>query len=236
MPYYDSSPPVFFDSGATYDSVPPQTHMKILKIVRNWTKLALPQRMIFAKKIVDGTDANADLPTPNPTHAALSAAYTTAKTAVDAVTVMEQELKTIRAQMHEKVDALFDLIAAEVPTVESAAGGEASKIISVGFTPGDASPTPAGPVAKPARFGISSGENDGTLDWHCDAMEGATTVDVQTTETPDVESSWVFHSAAKKSSGTIETLRSGKRTYVRVRGIGAAGPGPWSDVMSKMVP
>jgi hypothetical protein len=31
-------------------------------------------------------------------------------------------------------------------------------------------------------------------------------------------------------------LASGQRVWVRVRAIGAAGPGPWSDPATKIVP
>lgn len=38
------------------------------------------------------------------------------------------------------------------------------------------------------------------------------------------------------SSCTITQEQSGIRCWVRVRGIGAKGPGPWSDPATKIVP
>ncbi|MFN0074841.1 MAG: hypothetical protein ACKVY0_00020 [Prosthecobacter sp.] len=38
------------------------------------------------------------------------------------------------------------------------------------------------------------------------------------------------------SSTTISGLSSGTRIWVRVRGLGANGPGPWSDPATKIVP
>ncbi len=119
--------------------------------------------------------------------------------------------------------------------VEAASGGDAAKIESAGMsvraprTP----PVVPGPVLALA---LTEGDFPGTLDVAFDPTAGAKSYEVQTSADPMSEATWAFKMSLAKSSGTIEGLTSGAKRWVRVRAVGAAGVGPWSDPATKVVP
>jgi mannose/cellobiose epimerase-like protein (N-acyl-D-glucosamine 2-epimerase family) len=85
---------------------------------------------------------------------------------------------------------------------------------------------------------LTAGDFDGTLDaaWDPDGNGAAKSYEVQTSADPLSATSWSYKMSATKSSTTLEGLTSGAKQWVRVRGLGAAGPGPWSDPATKTVP
>ncbi len=238
MARFDSG--VRYDEDASYDepdepATPPITRMA--KIRRNWSRLALPQRLAKAKQVVDGITANPTvLPSPAPTLAALTALYEAAKDAADLLSQKEVEIAALRQQVRAKADALLVGLNAEASTSEGATGGNPEQLILLGWDLADTAPTSVGELAKITELTVTAGDDDGELDLQWHPEEGAGSYEVQTTTTIDNPASWVHQVPSTKSSKTIAGLPSGSRQWVRVRGIGAAGPGPWSDPVSKIVP
>lgn len=59
---------------------------------------------------------------------------------------------------------------------------------------------------------------------------------VQTSADAVTTTSWSYRLTVVKSSVTVNSFSSGVKVWMRVRGIGTAGPGPWSDPAVKTVP
>ena len=239
MPTYNAIPPVFYNSGARYgDTVSPHKKTKhMAKIARNWSKLPIKQRSAKFGVIIQAIEDNPTIVTEaKPTLPVLKAAQTKSVASIKKVDDLEIELAAARAEMHTDIDAVADLIEEEVPTVESATGGDKAKILTIGYDVQDEEPAGPREPKKPERFTVTSGDDEGELDWTCDRDPAARMVESETTETPDIAGSWKKNTPTTKSSGTIPGLPSGKRVYTRLRGIGTNGPGPWSDVISKIVP
>ena len=239
MPVYNAIPPVFYNSGVRYgDAGSPITKPKpMAKIARNSSRLPIKQRSAKFGTIIKGIEDNPTfVPTPKPSLATLQAAQAKSVASIQKVDDLEVELAAARAEMHADIDAVKDLVEEEIPTVESATGGDKAKILALGYDVLDETPNSAPEVQKLERFTVTAGDNEGELDWSSDRDPAARMVETETTESPDVPSSWRKNTPTTKSSGTIPGLPSGKRVYVRARGIGKNGPGPWSDVISKIVP
>jgi len=239
MPVYNAIPPVFYNSGVRYgDAGSPITKPKpMAKIARNSSRLPIKQRSAKFGTIIKGIEDNPTfVPTPKPSLATLQAAQAKSVASIQKVDDLEVELAAARAEMHADIDAVKDLVEEEIPTVESATGGDKAKILALGYDVLDETPNSAPEVQKLERFTVTAGDDEGELDWSSDRDPAARMVETETTETPDVAGSWKKHTPTTKSSGTISGLPSGKRVYVRARGIGKNGPGPWSDVISKIVP
>ena len=239
MPMYNANPPVFYNSGVRYgDAGSPITKPKpMAKIARNSSRLPIKQRSAKFGTIIKGIEDNPTfVPTPKPSLATLQAAQAKSVASIQKVDDLEVELAAARAEMHADIDAVKDLVEEEIPTVESATGGDKAKILALGYDVLDETPNSAPEVQKLERFTVTAGDNEGELDWSSDRDPAARMVETETTESPDVPSSWRKNTPTTKSSGTIPGLPSGKRVYVRARGIGKNGPGPWSDVISKIVP
>lgn len=236
MAFYDSSPPVFFDSGVRYDETPaPKPKRTMKRILRNWAKLARKTRLTKARTIKTKLTGNADVPTPNPTLVALTALITAAETADNDVDTAEQALKGLRTLRDAKLDALVAALMQEASAVESAVNFDETKMLNAGFEIAGES-TPVGDLPAPQDLRASAGDNDGELDGSCDAVVGASSYEWQTTGNPNDPASWVTRSTNTRSTVTLTGLPSGQRCWLRVRAIGAAGPGAWSDAAGKMVP
>lgn len=239
MPTYNAIPPVFYNSGARYgDTVSPHKKPKhMAKIARNMSRLPIKQRSEKFGVIIDGIEDNPTIvPEPKPTLLVLQAAHTKSVASIKKVEDLELELTAARAEMHADIDAEAELVDQEISTVESATGGDKAKILTIGYDVQDEAPAGPRDPKKPERFAVTAGDDEGELDWSCDRDPAARMVESETTETPDVAGSWKKNTPTTKSSGTIPGLPSGKRVYTRLRGIGTNGLGPWSDVISKIVP
>lgn len=235
MAFYDD-PHVFYDADVFYDaSGAPKTKTSMAKILRNWSRLNRQGRVDAASLVKTKLTGNADVPTPNPSLAALGAAIDDAQAAIGAVAQMEQDLATLRSGRDTKIDALVALLAQEASTVEGATAGEESKLLGAGFEVVQA-PVPVGPLPAPQDLRSSAGDNDGELNNVCDAVPGAAAYEWHTSSNPNDPSLWVARATTTKSSVTLSGLPSGERCWSRVRAHGAAGPGAWSDVAGKMVP
>ncbi len=66
-------------------------------------------------------------------------------------------------------------------------------------------------------------------------IPGACSYFVQTTTTPEIETSWEVVSYFSKASGTVKGLASGKVAWLRVAALTSAGTGFFSGVVHKMI-
>jgi len=64
----------------------------------------------------------------------------------------------------------------------------------------------------------------------------AYTYEVQLTTGDPVNGSWTTVLTPTARTFKLTGLTSGQRVWVRVRGVGTNGPGPWSDAFTKIVP
>ena len=96
--------------------------------------------------------------------------------------------------------------------------------------------TPVGIPEQPLSLVVTAGDFDGSLDAAWDAVRGAASYELQTSVDPVTPSSWAFKQTSSRSSAELNSFTSGAKIWVRVRAIGAAGAGPWSDPAAKTVP
>ena len=225
------------DSGIRFDSgSSTKTPHKMKKIRRNWTKMAISPRIAHMRQAVDKQKATpSPIPHPYPDLASLDAKVAAAEEEDDIIAGLESQLKIHRALRNTKTDAAAEEFEHNAKHVESDTKGEPAPMIAAGFAVSD--PAAAiGPMTKPLDLAVTMSETPGSNDWHCHPVEGAGSMEVETTATPNDPASWKSHLPVTQSRGTITGLPSGVRTYFRVRAIGPLGPGPWSDEVSKMVP
>lgn len=205
------------------------------KIKRTWTKMNRDERLVFANQVKTSLTGNANVPTPNPSLVNFAAVIATAQTKRNAVADLEVDLRAARIEEAEAQDALVAGLDTQSATVESATGGDPAMIATTGFVIiGPAQPSQ--PVGQPQNFAVTAGDMDGTLDGHCDPVAYAGSYEVQTTMDPNAPASWVPRITSQRSTFQLTGLTSGARVWVRMRAVGALGPGPWSDPATKIVP
>jgi hypothetical protein len=193
------------------------------------------QKVQKAEDLVTATTGNANFPTPTPPLATLTAK-------ADAVSAAFSEREAAKNTLDQKQTALetaeAELDAALVSFsayVESASGGDAAKILSSGLAvKGQASPI--GPMPQVDGLDSTIGDAEGRVNLRWSPVKGAKTYEVQTCPDPITAGGWKAAGLPTKASLILNGLPSGGRCWFRVRAIGSAGPGPWSDPAVKTVP
>lgn len=226
------------DSGLKMDSASsPTKPKKMSTALRNYKRLPIGQRITYIRASITKQQA-----TPSPilhpydNLAGLAALTATAEDTDGQIAELENQIKVLRARRVTEVDAVMAEFENDVKHIESDSKGEDSMIIACGLTPSSSTPHPVGPLGQPQNFSVTMNENEGAVDWHCEPVEGFSTMEPESTATPNDDASWVKHDPVTQSSGTITGLTSGVRRYFRVRARGPQGAGPWSDLAWRMVP
>jgi hypothetical protein len=193
------------------------------------------QKVQKAEDLVTATTGNANFPSPTPPLATLTAK-------ADAVSAAFSEREAAKNTLDQKQTALETTEAALDAAlvsfsayVESASGGDAAKILSSGLAvKGQASHI--GPMPQVAGLDSTTGDAEGRVILRWSPVKGAKAYEAQTCPDPITAAGWQAASLSTKASLILDGLPSGGRCWFRVRAIGSAGPGPWSDPAVKTVP
>ena len=234
-PHYDD-PSVIYDMGLTYDSpdapVPPAPKRKQMK---NIIKLALSRFSIigliaYLQAIYAKMNGNAAFTTLAAKTTALNTAVTALETANTSYTA---SLATTNALMTVRDNAV---ITAQNAAQDLANGAETvtkdpATLQSGGWDLASTHASPVGPMAAPANFHATSGDNPGEVDLGCDTQAGVQThmVEYSTSATGP----FTLGYTGKKSSCAILGLVSGTIYWFQMWAVGAAGPGPKSGPLMK---
>jgi hypothetical protein len=204
-------------------------------IVTGLTTLTDAELIQFARKVHAALKDNPNVPAPNPTLPALQTLITTAETGVNAYETEKDVLRARKKVRDEAVKALCDGLRIEADTVQAVTGGNPDKIETTGFRI-RSRPTPVGTPAQVTNLGLAAGLTDGTLRAAWKPVHGVRSYEIEASPDPTTPASWIYKGTVTKSKATVNSFVSGAKVWVRVRGIGAAGPGPWSDPAVKTVP
>jgi hypothetical protein len=235
MAFYDS-PGLFYDSGVFYDAVSPppleRKRMATVKVgLKNASREQVADKLNTVKTAMTG---NASFPTPNPPLATLTSQETTIRTKIAAIETARANLQTAIADADAAVATGVNYLNQEGAYVQTTSGGDPVKIQSAGFDVASA----GGPVhmSKVVNLGAAVGDSPGEVDLNWNPVSGAKSYEIQTSTTPDTESSWAFKESVTKSKATLNGLTGASRIWVRVRAIGANDKGGWSDPAESVVP
>jgi hypothetical protein len=86
------------------------------------------------------------------------------------------------------------------------------------------------------NLSATTGDNDGEIDLQWDKIKNAHSYEIQRCDDPPVDANYANSVSCTVSKRAMTGLPSGTKMWFRVRAIGGAGPGPWSDPATKMVP
>src|SRR5688572_30918664 len=119
--------------------------MKIQKILIDFSRFSNAQLVVRAQTIINSLTGNLDVPTPQPTIAALQTGLDDLLTAITAAETGGKEQKVIR---DEKRSDLIALLQQEATYVTMIANDDVPVMLGAGF---DVSkiPSPIGPLPKP---------------------------------------------------------------------------------------
>jgi hypothetical protein len=113
--------------------------------------------------------------------------------------------------------------------------GDAAKIQSAGMDV-KAVNAPVGVPGQVLNLTLTMGDMDSELDATWDRVRGAKSYEMQISLESMTPTSWTNLPSVTKSAAKLTGLTSGQRVWLRVRAVGAAGHGGWSDPATKIVP
>ena len=234
---YDD-PAVFWDlPGFFYDMTGgvPNPHKPMAKPKLTLKDLSLLQKIQKANDIVTALTGNASYTTPNPTLVTVTAKSDAAAAAFSEREQTKQLLDEKQTAMNSTETDLDATLTALMSYVESTSLGDAEKILSAGFEI-KGQPAPIGPMPQVQNLDSSTNAAEGVVVLRWKAVKGAKSYEVQTSPDPFTSVSWQHTASVTKATHTLTGLPTGGRCWFRVRAIGTAGPGPWSDPAMKTVP
>lgn len=227
-----------FDSGARFDEEPPpgppQPRKRMAKPKLELKKKTDDVLQNFVDAILAAMTGNANYATPLPALADITTQQTAFKNALADQKAAKIALQQATSLKDNARDALETLITHLANYVEIASGGDEAKILSAGMqvrTPG----APVGPVAAPGDLSATAGDNEGEMDLGCDPVAGASSYEWQFRLHQD-GTAWQTVKTTTNSRTTMTGLTPGTLYAFRVRALGSAGPGPWSDEAAKRAP
>lgn len=185
----------------------------------------------LTQEIITKMTGNANFGTPNPTLAGLQTRLTAARDAVNAYESARQALTMLLAERDQAMDDLKADLRSLAGYVASASNGDAAIILSSGMDIKQDS-APIGLPEAPRNLSAQFGANEGTcaLDWQ--GVRGARSYMIECAA--DANGPWNPLPPTTEAKTVATNLVAGTRYYFRVRALGAAGLGPWSDIASKV--
>ncbi|MBL9130359.1 MAG: fibronectin type III domain-containing protein [Verrucomicrobiaceae bacterium] len=247
-PHYDD-PAVFYDAGFFYaDGVPdtstpnpPSRRNRIMNLISaGLSRKNSGQLIDLADLVIPKLAPAAPATPPVPNIAAKVATLTTqraaTKTAHDNYEAAKAELVALKNIRDEEADKLRLEHGAVISAIESEAKGNVTMAAASGYPLASPSTTSTTPPAQITNLALTAGDADGSVDGTHDPDPLARSYEAQVTTVDPVAGPWVTMAQPTASNFTLTGLTSGQRIWVRVRGIGANGPGPWSDPATKIVP
>ena len=139
--------------------------------------------------------------------------------------------KAILGNNQTALDAALKQLAAYV---ESVSAGDEATILSAGLAV-KSDPAPIGVVPAPAAVSAAPGAVEGSIALKFKPVHGAYSYEIQTSLEPITPVSWTSRPNTTRTRVRVDNLPVAQRCWFRVRAIGAAGPGPWSDPALKLV-
>lgn len=215
-----------------------KTKMATLKLNlarQNPTQLIASTDLVLAKMDppAPGTPAIAGL-------TAETAALKAKRDAADASNKNYEDVKAGLISLKQQRDADADALRVEntafADAVSAKAKGNAIILASSGYPLAAEKVQSTEPPAQILNLTLTQADEDGALDGSHEPAARASTYEVQVTTTDPVAGPFVTKLQPTASSWKLTGLTSGQRVWVRVRGIGTNGLGPWSDPATKIVP
>ena len=197
--------------------------------------MSVPAKIQFTRQIVLDMSNNPNFAAPSPSLNALSEAAASLESAYNAALQARANAKMQTSIMGQKSVALDLLLMQEASYVQSSAGGDKAMIESAGFDVRD-TPTPIGQLPPPAEPKAVPSQHPGAINLRWKKVRGAKSYLVERALDSNQPLEWAVATMSTKTKAIVNTMTSGLRYWFRIAAVGSAGPGAWSEPISKIVP
>ncbi|MFN0033179.1 MAG: hypothetical protein ACKVOR_13545 [Flavobacteriales bacterium] len=148
----------------------------------------------------------------------------------NAISRAEQGTQADRAARDAQEELLVETLEELAVYVELTAKNDEAWALLSGFELRK-DPTPIGPLGQVQNLKSITTNVVGEIKLKWKVIYGARTYVVQVSDNPTVETGWTQAGIASRAQQIVNGLPSLTRKYFRVAAIGAAGQGPWSDIV-----
>lgn len=229
----------FFDTGALYDSGIPYdqtpTHPKKMPKAKLELKEKDDEQLAaYCANHKAKMAGNATFPAPIPAPAIFDAALADFQAKLASVASLRDSLAQAVAARNASRAVLEGAMTQRGGYVEITATTEA-QMLSAGIEPRNPG-APVGQLPAPGGLVATMGDLEGEIDLAWNRVRGASSYVIDCRAYNDPTAQWQQAKISNKSSCTVGGLVSGKKYTFRVRAIGSAGEGAWSDEVVLMAP
>jgi hypothetical protein len=193
--------------------------------------LTVSEKIEMGQRVASSLENNPRFPNAGDLISALSTATSDLTTAhTDAATKRQaaQLATEVVTQKEEEWNQVMNRVGG---MVEMASNGDTAVILSAGVGVRTARAA-VGVLPAPANLTAEAGAHEGTIDLSWKPLRGASSYEVQ--QSLQGTEGWEHVCSCTRSKVTVSGLSSGTRHYFRVRAVGAAGAGPWSDTVNRI--
>lgn len=243
MPLSFDAPGLRFDAAHRFDSVTTPAPQHNLKRSNRMPKFRLDlfrktpaQKVTLAQNHMTAMTGNASFPDAGrlPTDAAFAAAMTALKDAEDDVAATKTAWKEAIATRDAAEATMDAALTSRASYCEAAQPNNDAALVSTAL-PMRTAPVAVGDLPAPGDLAATAGDSEGEIDLSCDPVSGAGSYEWQCRLHQD-GTTWQPAKNSTASKITLTGLTPGALYGFRVRAIGSAGPGAWSDEASKRAP
>jgi hypothetical protein len=194
-------------------------------------KLTIAELIQRSREILSKMTGNATYPTPNPPLLDISAVTTAVEGLLNEAQNAKLEWIDKVNQLNSEVADLQQKLTLLANYVFNTSSGNAEKIMSAGME--IASKPGTAPVPAQVIIQTISEVGAGKLELKWKKVPYTKTYAVQMTTNPDDPSKWTNLQSVTKTKYIAGGLTSGTKYWFRVRAVGSAGEGEWSDMFVK---
>ena len=206
--------------------------MSLIKL--GLSTMPIPEKIQFARRIVDAMGSNPGFPTPTPTLPELTEGAHELEDAYNAAQAARQAAKmktSIQDERSAELDSVLTLLAFYV---ENSSDGDKAKIESAGFSVRNP-PAPIGTLPAPVDLQVAPSEHAGTADVAWKPVRGANAYCIErAADAPALD--WGVIGTSTKKEASLNSMVSGTKYWFRVAAIGAAGQSAYSDPVPLFAP
>ena len=208
-----------------------KVEVSMAKIKFNGSRSSLTGLTTLAQKVYGAMNGNAAFNSLSDQVAAVNGKLTALNGKHNEYQATVQTKLQLRTERESLRVALLTSLNALAAGVEGATLGDTAQIQSAGFDVRGPK-SPVGLVIAPPNLVADMGSLEGTVNTRWNAVTGANSYVVECAQNPD--GPWNQVAITTRAEYTAQGLTSGTKYWFRVRAVGAAGLGPWSDPAVKM--
>lgn len=240
---YDSSPALRMDQGLRFDSEPvpflanPTRNRNMNKFKLELKKRTVPQKITLGANHISVMTGNASYPVASrvPTDAQVQAVQD-ALVAAEAAAGQAETVWKQRILERDAAEENWDtLIAARAANCEAVTPNDTAALASTGF-PLRSGGTPIGPLPAPGDLRATPTANEGEIELRSTTVKGASSYEWECKLHDNVAAPWSGIKTGTTTKILVPGLTPGALYAFRVRAIGSAGAGTWSDEAVQRAP